>query len=350
MKRPIGLILASIVLGCFAALQLLAAALYTFLGFMMRHGLPNQPARPGMPTGPYLIAIMAFISVLLAVLAAWAIVTILGLLRLRNWARYSILVIGGCLAALGILSIFAGIFASATLLANPDLPAHTMQVAFLSVGLIYALTAAIGIWWLVYFNLRSTKAFFLPAYSLASPSTPELAYGTSVGAAPPPLPYQTPSRFAQVPTSIIVLACLFLFGALCCTLIALLPIPAFLFGFLLHRPASILLYGVFAIAAAFIGIGLLRMDNRARLGVYAFSAVGIVNFLVLLTPWGQVRYNAYQQSLYTSMTFPGVPHAIDTHALILFSAVFSLVFYGVQIWIIERHRAAFLAPVASATI
>ncbi len=223
MKRPVGVILASIVLGCFAALQLLAAALYILLAFTIRHGLPVQPTQPAMPTGALLTGIMIFTSFFFAILAAWAIFTLVGLLRLRNWARYSVLVIGGCLAILGVLSIAGSIVASAFLPANPNLAPHTMQFVFLFTGLIYAAIAAIGAWWLVYFNLRSVKAFFLPHYppqysshSTQNPGASGLASETWDGAPPPPMPYRTPGRFAHVPTSIVVLTCLFLLGTLFC--------------------------------------------------------------------------------------------------------------------------------------
>ncbi len=167
MKRPVGVILASIVLGCFAALQLLAAALYIFLAFTFRHGTPAS--QPPLPTSSaYLTGIMAFTSLFFVILAAWVIFTIVGLVRLRNWARYSVLVIAGCLVFLALCSILGIALASsstANLPSSSNLSPHTMQAIFLFIGLIYSAIAAVGAWWLVYFNLRSTKAFFLPAYA-----------------------------------------------------------------------------------------------------------------------------------------------------------------------------------------
>jgi hypothetical protein len=46
------------------------------------------------------------ISVFYAALAVWAILTVIGILRLRSWARYSVLIIGGGLAVIGVFAVF----------------------------------------------------------------------------------------------------------------------------------------------------------------------------------------------------------------------------------------------------
>ena len=101
MKRPVGLILTAIVLGFIALSQLGMAALMTVTGFIGRSGIHS--ARPGAPALPpsFLLYFTIGLAIIMAFLATWAILTLVGLLRLINAARISVLVIGGCLAGFG---------------------------------------------------------------------------------------------------------------------------------------------------------------------------------------------------------------------------------------------------------
>src|ERR1700744_560246 len=101
MKRPIGLILSAIVLGLIALVLLLIAALMAFSGILAAH----QPAFAA--SRHFMLYLMLAIGAFYAVLTVWAILTVIGILRLRQWSRYSILIIGGGLAA---FNLFTAVF------------------------------------------------------------------------------------------------------------------------------------------------------------------------------------------------------------------------------------------------
>jgi hypothetical protein len=155
MKRPIGLILSAIVLGLIALFLLLIAALMAFSGTFAAH----QPAFAA--SRHFILYLMLAIGAFYAVLTVWAILTVIGILRLRQWGRYSILIIGGGLAA---FNLFTAVFTilSRTVLSGltpqqPPVDPHiTAVVTTFMVG-INLLFAAVGIWWLIYFNLRSIR-------------------------------------------------------------------------------------------------------------------------------------------------------------------------------------------------
>jgi hypothetical protein len=359
MKRPVGVILSCVVLGLLAALQLLTAAGMAFTGVLMKRGIPtpsgNVPA--GGPPPGFVIVVVLATALFMLLLAAWSIATLVGLTSLRNWARYSVLVMGGCMAGFGTVTIL-GIVAAATVMPQaaptPNVPAHTMQVILAFYGFLYAIVVAIGVWWLVYFNQRKTKAYFLPHYA-ADPALYPPGYQAAYPAAypgsyppayagAPPLPYTPPAQSSRAPTAIIVLACLFLLGTLSCLVMTVIPLPGFFSGFILLRPGSIFLYLAFALISGLIGIGFLRLDNRARLLCYAYLAIGLVNVLVLVTPWGQARYELYNQLVMASIHVTGTPPASPFSSLPLRIAmvVFFLALNGVVVWIIERYRYAFL--------
>ena len=373
MKRPIGLILAVIVLGLTATLALLTAAGMAFsAATLASHGLamPASPAGPPPPSAHLTAIVFGVTAIVFLLFAAFAIATVVGLLGLRNWARYAVLSIGGLLAFVGFSSL-AALAMLPSILAASQPPAAaltpTMMHGVLAIGgLIYGSIAALGTWWLVYFNLRSVKAYFLPGYRQQPvyPAAPPprqrqsaASLATPGGLAEDSYPYPNPpyampayipppaGRLAHIPTSIIVIAILFFLATLSCAIIALLPLPAFLLGFLLTGPiAPRLLYLLYAAGSLAIGIGLLRLRNAARLGCYLFSALGFVNILVSQLPWGKARYAAYtalvQTQLHTGGAQPTLPPSFQ-QSILLFSLFFAAILYGVQIWLIERHRTLF---------
>ena len=317
----------------------------TFGAFAMRHlptPLPVDPTAPPPPSQAVLFGVLLAFSLLTAAFGAWQIVTVVGLIRLRSWARYSVLVIGGILTFLGaisLLSVAAAGFLMPRLMAqtsNPQAPPHLMQFVLLASGLIYGAIASVGIWWLVYFNLRATKQAFSTAYAIdpvfyaGEPGDPQLYRGTG--------------RFARTPTSVMVIGWLFLFSGVCCLGFCWLPFPAYLMGVILTGFLPHLLFLAFAVVAGLIGWGLLRLDNRARLGAYGLMVYGLVNFAVMLTPWGRGRYAEYQSMLNARI---GVsvhqPQLFDptSFCFILAMVLMGILFYAVQIWILEKHKRAF---------
>jgi len=346
MKRPVGVILTSILLGLIALVQLLVAAGMGFGAYAIAsHGPATYTsANPATPAPPAIV-MTVFIGVFagfLALLAAWAIVTLIGLIRLRNWARYSILVIGGCMAAFGLVSSCGSVlmaamgdqFAAAS--PNPPppgLPPHLMQGIFLVTALFYGLIAVIGIAWLIYFNLRGIKISF---------TTPTIAYSDAT--LPPPTEFPTTPPAPRTPVAIVVLACLFLLGAFSCLIVLLLPFPAFLFGFIVTGPTVKIVYILLALLNAAIGIGLLRRDNRARLATYGLVAVGGVNLLLIATPWYRANFQAYSLEITRSFTPAWVlptPPIVYSGPMLAFSALIGIVIYAAVLWILHRYRATF---------
>jgi hypothetical protein len=362
MKRPLGVVLTSVVLGLFAAIQLLCAVLVVFAGFALSRAgaVPASPAYPAgvaPPSAGFIAGIMAGIGLFYVLLALWAVVTIVGLIRMRNWGRYSVLVIGGCLAALGLMSLLGIVIIAAVAPSLPGMPPsaspHLMQGILIFEGVILSGIAAIGVWWLVYFNLPTTKAAFVapmpppydPAFA-AYPAPYALDPSTfpDLPAPPPPYVAPPPSFFTGIPVAVIVLAAFFLFGALSCLGFTFVPIPGFFCGFIFTGFPVHLLYFALAISTGAIGYGLLRLDNRARLGTYAMMVFGIVQFGILVSPWGHARYLAYNALLQERMHTPAsaVPMAaIYTRLMVYIIVPFCILFYGAQVWILEHYRAAF---------
>jgi hypothetical protein len=98
MTRPVGLILSAIVLSLATLFLLLMAALTVVAGLFGGHQVT-------IAASPQLVKYFVLaIGVFYAVLAVWAILTVIGIVRLRSWARYSILVIGSGLTVIGVFA------------------------------------------------------------------------------------------------------------------------------------------------------------------------------------------------------------------------------------------------------
>ncbi len=322
MKRPLGVILSCVLLGIIALIALASAFFIAIMGVVMGHGLPAT-AQSVPPPPPAVMAaiffVMAFVALLIGI---WTTTTVVGLARLRNWARYSIMALSVCMAGFCLLAILGTVIVAAgasKAAMPPNLPAHTMQAILAFYLFVYVILLAIAVWWLVYFNLRKTKAYFLPLYAANPGPDPALYPPNPYGAPPPPPhPLQPPASglaglLSGVPIPVTIMACFFLLGAPFSALCTLLPMPALFLGFIIPRPGSILLYLAFAATSGACGIGLLRLENWSRILTYAYMVVGLINFAVLVTPWGRHRYAAYNQSVSSSMSFGANPRAHPVH-------------------------------------
>ncbi len=205
--------------------------------------------------------------------------------------------------------------------------------------------AAVGIWWLLYFNLRAIVAAFRPAASL--PAYLHDATLPPPAGFPAPLTAIQPCTAPRTPAAIVVIGVLFLLSAFCCLIGLLLPLPGFLFGFILHGASVKISYVFLAALMAAIGIGLLRRDNRARVAVYALIVLGAINLCLLPAAWYRASFQQYSSELISTFTpawmRPASP-VFYSGAMMAYPAVIGIVFYALIAWVLYRHRGAFTRP------
>jgi hypothetical protein len=181
----------------------------------------------------------------LIVPAIWGLATSIGLFRLKNWARLSILVFS-------VLLVLAGVFGAPMflLIPLPQTPGTDPHfLTYFRIGIIgfYALLAAVGIWWFVLFTRHSVKGQFG-----ADPTTVAVPLDSG------------PCRPRRRPISITVIAWLMIVGAAFAPLNLWLrpPVPflwMMLFGFW-----AVLYTLIYAVVALYVGIGLLRLNPICR--------------------------------------------------------------------------------------
>jgi hypothetical protein len=322
MRRPLPVILSAILLGIFAAFQLLAAAGMIFVAVVTRNkSLPAMPPGPTPLPASFLPVLFVVLALVYVAFAAWFIATLIGLVRLRSWARYSQLVIAGLMTAFaGVGLLMLAIMPSMMPTTGPVPNANIMHGVFLFIGLIYAISIAIGIAQLIYFNRARTRAIFLGDVSL---------------------PLAPPNTFTgkRRPTAITILSWLFMIAGPMTVLYAFFPLPVLVFGFVYYGVAAHVSYAAIGLLCFAIGYGLYRLRPESRIALFAWMVIGFLNLLALFTPWGARNFNAYMEH-FAIQNAAGTFSAV--HPIIIFSSVFATGCNLFILWLLYRHRDAFI--------
>jgi len=165
MERFAGITISAVVvfLGC--ALAVL------FVGFMgLGIALMSVQAGQAPPVPLFMPFAMGMIVLTLA-LAGWGIASGVGLLKLREWARVSMLIFSGLLIFFTLPAglVFAWIrFPVPSDAQDPEFTARIMSLTHIFISLVYFSLAALGGFWLYYFLKKSVREQFSVAALLYS--------------------------------------------------------------------------------------------------------------------------------------------------------------------------------------
>ena len=298
MSRPIAVIASAVV----AILGSIVTLVFALAGFASMFVETSQ-SRPPTSTASVLAGAAMFIA--LGIIGVW---TSVGLFRLRPWARTSILVFSGFLAA---GSLF-GLLVTMTVPIPAEFSAATGQTFRRTMAAMFGIPMAIAVWWLIQFNTRSTKAAF------ASPVV------------------ETPS---QRPLSISIIAWMSIVGGAYCLFPLLGDTPAYLFAVAFQGWAARIIYAVIAALSLYIGKGLLELREEARLLAIGWFVFTIVHMgLITLVPPLRQRMLEVQREL-TQNQQPPIPFDLGTITNVML--VSAAIVGGVSIWFLIRNRDAF---------
>ena len=267
MKRLPGVIFSAVILALGSLFQLLMAALMVFAGTLEKtqtHSSGGLSTTVASPTPAWMPMFSYGLGVFCILLAVWGILTTVGLFRMRRWARISTLVIGGCLAILGVPSMLMMLVMTMVPFPTPATvdpsQAHTIQMATrigLGVGAaVYALVSAVGISWLVYFNRKAVREAF--------------AGGSGQ------------LEVSRRPFLIAAVTVLLAFGGASCLLMAFLPFPGAFMGMMLHGWEKSVFYLAYGAVIAAAGIGLWQLKEWARRLAMVMQVFGLAQFVVYM--------------------------------------------------------------------
>ena len=328
----------------FAALIALIGSIFTLLfGLLMLVIMMFAPIpAPGQShVSPTLMrAVFVLLSLFYLLPAIWGIVTSIGLFRLRNWARLSIIVFSVLLLLTGVfaglVSLLMPVPAGVNTASNPSI----MLAIRLSMGLFWLTMIGIGAWWLIFFTRTSVRAQFAAAPALGDMAVPA---PPNQGMSPPIAVPSGPRR----PLSITIIAWLLLIGCVLLPASLLLKAPMVLLTTVITGWAASAFCVAYAIANFFVGRGLLRLQPWARktaIGLYGF---GLLNTAVFyFAPGGRARMVALmesQRSMFGWETMlPNQPLVhIDLSPLFPIFAMLGLIGAALPIYFLIRRKAAF---------
>ncbi len=273
--------------------------------------VPDQPVAPGKPE--VMLGIMAAFYLGFAI---WGIVSGVGLLRLRNWARLCFAVFGSILSFGSLCGVF-GVVISAWMLPQlpqmqANVPSGLIRTILAVFGFIALLSATLGIWWVIYFNRADVKTRFL---------------GETV----------QPAR--QFPFSITLISWFLIIGGTAMLAGLFWGYPAVVFGFVVHGWAGHMvdfLYGAVGLAS---GIGMLRkhvVAHSLAMGYFAFGLLNTLCFFVI--PGAEAR----MRSLFRELG-GGQPDPINvTEKLTTYSTLFGAAITILLLLLLMRSRRAFI--------
>jgi len=331
VKRPAGVVISVVLLVMASLLQLLFACLMVFSAVMAPSLAHAGTAGPSSPVAqyPYLSFTMYAMSAFFLALSVWGILTAVGLFRARRWARYSVLVIATGLAFISFVSIFTSILIAFIPLPQPagldPTQAHSSQMIarflFASMAVFYTGLLAVAVWWLVYFNRQPVRELF--------------AAGAPVASVP-----------CRRPLPISILAALQLFGAVACLLGALLPLPAFMFGWTFHGTGKAVVYaGLCGLdVLTFMGLWRLReWGRRLTFFMLGFTVLNLAANFVRPSSFRQYQAEVHQMM---SPSQPQLPAGFQD-AMFAGSMIFGFILCIVIAAILVRYRAAFATPAST---
>lgn len=331
MRRSLGVTLSAILslIGSVLTLGLgIVAGLAMFIAPLPSAG--NSPFPPGV-----LRAILFFVVLLYVLPATLGIFTSIGLFRLKNWARISIIVFS-------VLLILMGGFSGLTMLVIRNFPTPNkvdpsfVATARMVMGLFWLTVMSIGIWWAVFFNRAKVKAQFVQS-----------APTGTVSQISQTVPVQGAAATVQRPLSITILAWFSLIGCLTFPFALLLHTPAIFFTKILTGSPSVVLYLVFMALNVYIAVGLLRLRETARRVGIAVYVFGFVNSAVFyFAPGGSGRLRTLvemQSSLFPWMQpWPGRQFAqFDPMPLMIVGTVVGLVAILAPLYFLVTRKEAF---------
>jgi hypothetical protein len=293
MKRSIGVTVIAVLSLLGSLFMLLMAALMAAMPFFLPK-LPND--NTALPPG-FFKSMMLISAIVYTLPAIWGIVTSIGLFRLKEWARISIIVFTVLLI---LTSGFGGLMAVLVPMPTPpNQPTDANVTAGVRVFMaVFAGTmVTIGVWWLVFFTRPKVKQQFVPARALVT--DPPLAPPDSIASfseptSTPPVPQQ--------PLSLTILAWLMLVGAVFIPFNIWLRVPGVFLLWVVSGWPAIAYFVVFGLAHLYVGVGLIRLKLMARsVGVayYVFVFVNMVVFYV--APGARSRILDLHQKAQASM-------------------------------------------------
>jgi hypothetical protein len=318
MKRSVGITASAVIsiLGSACAVAFGGLMFVTTVLSSLPSIPPTEAGQPPLVSSPRLM--LGVMSGFYFAFAVWGIVSAIGLLRLRNWARISFVVF----AVLLTLFSFGGAFASVMgLLVGPavapteNAPTVVINAVFIVLLAFSISFATLAIWWLIYFNRAAVKVQF--------------TNGAQVPAGP------------SIPMSVRVISWILIVSGAALPFQFFFSYPFVIAGFVVRGAVAEVVLLVCAAVCLTAGIGMLRKRIEAHTLAVAYFGFGLLNALSMALP----GLNAKTKEIMNE-TLSRTPFAAGTvEAYVWLGVAIGLIGALAALWFLLTRRKAFIAAV-----
>jgi hypothetical protein len=310
MKRSAGIVMTAVIVLLGSAFTLLCGAMMVLVFWIA------PPPAQEMPLH-FMKYFMLLIAAIMFGMGSWGVATGVGLLKLKGWARISLLVFSGLLLVFSLPSMLMFSFIPMQPVPNANVPESFYTGLRAGMVVFYGLQAALGGWWLYYFTRRGVKAQF------------------GAGGALPEAVAAAPKR----PISITVIACYLIFTSCFLPMVFFIHVPAIFIGYVLTGWAATLLAVAYGVLNIVMGVGLLKLKEWSRILAICYFCFAFCNALASFLPTGsRARFGQVMDSMRTSM---GLPSGAMASFPIWLGLVFSLPVICVVLWFLIKEKKAF---------
>jgi hypothetical protein len=317
LRRPTGVLIAATVLGILTAFGLLGV-----LGSAAAALFIHAPSVPNLGVFKVTMTVFGLAGLCYCVFCGFVVA---GLVQMRNWARISIVILGGLKVA------FWGLMAVAMLGLRNRIPgtssaAMPLHSAFwVVVALMYAFLAMIGLWWVAYFNLKSVRRSFKERNNESV-----AIEGSGI------------CRYTFWHVVVIVLASFLLIGGLSTLAMTLMHAPFWFFGFSLRGTSAASVELIYAGVAIYCGIGLFRRSRMAFKTAIVLQVICLLSSCIALAPGATRQLWATSLEMNQRLGLAANPQFAESHsALIRIIQVFTLALISFWLYALFRCRNIF---------
>lgn len=296
MRRSIGVTISAVVVIAGSAFTILCGALALAGSALISKSSPP----PNLPVS--LGSVLIVEAILIFAFGAWGLASGIGLLYLKQWARISLLVFAGFLVCISLPAMAMMAVISLPNSHDPNLPSNFMTVMRIGMELFYAMFAALGGFWLYFFNKRSAKAQFQTMQPV-----PETAAGDSFLGAAVPAPI-TSERVR--PLSITIIGWFLLISSALAPLFLLLnhlflpgiQFPFYFLGFFFLGRGAYAVLIVWMAAQMVAAVGLLKLKKWGLFVTIGLQCLTVANLALLAgIPGHRARFQQIMEAMMASM-------------------------------------------------
>lgn len=264
----------------------------------------------------------------------WGFASGIGLLCLKRWARISMLVYAGILVFVSLPAAALLAFIPLPIAKDPNLPSNFMPMFRIGMVLFYGAFAALGGFWLYFFNKSDVKAQFQAQQLAAGSGAPIPA--PSTGQLARPLSITIIGWFLVISSAFAALSLVFNHA-----LFSSVQFPFYFLGFFFYGRSAYLLLIVWIPAQMVAAIGLLKLRSWGLFATTGLQCLTAINAALLVgIPADRARFQQIMETMMTSMNArmpQPVPFVFPVW--IAFAISFPIVF--VILWFLITRRQAF---------